>query len=62
MLIISAPELRARALDQLATALRPFAQAVAERIGRGVDDPAVRALTPLPRTAGWVFRARPGAA
>ena len=44
-LIISVPELRARALDQLATALRPFAEAIAERTGRGVNDPAVRALT-----------------
>ena len=45
MLIISVPELRARALDQLAAALRPFTEAVAERTGRSVDDPAVRALT-----------------
>jgi AcrR family transcriptional regulator len=45
MLIISVPELRARALDQLATSLEPFAQAVAERTGRPVEDPEVRALT-----------------
>jgi hypothetical protein len=44
-LIISIPELRARALDQLASTLRPFAEAIAERTGRPVDDPAVRALT-----------------
>ena len=45
MLIITVPELRARALDQLTTALRPFAEAIAERTGRGRNDPAVRALT-----------------
>ena len=45
MLIISVPELRARALDQLAAALAPFTEAVAERTGRSVDDSAVRALT-----------------
>jgi AcrR family transcriptional regulator len=45
MLIISVPELRARSLDDLATSLQPFAEAVAERTGRAVDDSAVRALT-----------------
>jgi AcrR family transcriptional regulator len=45
MLIIAVPELRARAFDQLASTLKPFAEAVAERTGRSVDDPAVRALT-----------------
>ena len=45
MLIISVPELRARALDQLAATLAPFTAAVAERTGRSVDDSAVRALT-----------------
>jgi AcrR family transcriptional regulator len=44
-LIISVPELRARALDQLANTLKPFAEAIAERTGHPVDDPAVRALT-----------------
>jgi AcrR family transcriptional regulator len=44
-LIISVPELRARALDQLASTLQPFAEAIAERTGRPVDAPAVRALT-----------------
>ena len=38
-------ELRARALDQLASTLEPFNEAVAARTGRRVDDPAVRALT-----------------
>jgi AcrR family transcriptional regulator len=45
MLIISVPELRARALDQLASSLEPFNDAVAERTGRAPDDSAVRALT-----------------
>ncbi len=45
MLIISVPELRARALDQLAGTLEPFTDAVATRTGRPVDDSAVRALT-----------------
>ena len=44
-LIISVPELRARALDQIAGTLEPFTAAVAERTGREVSDPAVRALT-----------------
>jgi AcrR family transcriptional regulator len=44
-LIISVPELRARALDQLASTLQPFTEAVAQRTGRPVHDPAVRALT-----------------
>ena len=45
MLIIAVPELRARAFAQLASTLKPFAEAVGERTGRSVDDPAVRALT-----------------
>jgi AcrR family transcriptional regulator len=45
MLIVSVPELRARALDQLAATLEPFTEAVAARTGRPVDDSAVRALT-----------------
>jgi hypothetical protein len=45
MLIVAVPELRARAIDQLASTLKPFAEAVAERTGRSADDPAVRALT-----------------
>ena len=45
MLIVSVPELRARALDDLAASMQPFAEAVAERTGRPVDDSAVRALT-----------------
>jgi AcrR family transcriptional regulator len=45
MLIVSIQELRARALDQLASTLQPFTEAVAERTGRTVEDPAVLALT-----------------
>jgi len=45
MLIVSVPELRARSLDDLATSLQPFAEAVAQRTGRAVGDSAVRALT-----------------
>ena len=45
LLIMSVPELRARTLDQLASTLQPFTEAIAERTGRPVDDPAVRALT-----------------
>ena len=45
MLIVSVPELRARALDQLAATLEPFTEAVAARTDRPVDDSAVRALT-----------------
>jgi AcrR family transcriptional regulator len=45
MLIIAVPELRARAFDQLASTLKPFAAAVGERTGRSADDPAVRAVT-----------------
>ena len=44
-LIIAVPELRARALDQLASTLEPFTAVVAERTGRTPSDPAVRALT-----------------
>ena len=44
-LIISVRQLRARALDQLASTLQPFTEAVAERTGRPVDDPAVHTLT-----------------
>jgi len=45
MLVVSVPELRARALDDLTASLQPFNEAVAERTGRAVDDSAVRALT-----------------
>jgi AcrR family transcriptional regulator len=45
MLIISVPELRARSLDQLASSLEPFADVVAARTGRPVEDSAVRAFT-----------------
>jgi AcrR family transcriptional regulator len=45
ILITSVPELRARALDQLASTLRPFTQAVAARTRRTTEDPAVTALT-----------------
>jgi len=45
MLIVSVPELRARSLDQIAATLKPFTEAIAERTGRPVDDPAIRALT-----------------
>jgi len=45
MLVVSVPELRARALDDLTASLQPFTEAVAERTGRPVDDPAVHTLT-----------------
>jgi AcrR family transcriptional regulator len=45
MLIFSVPELRARVLEQIATTMEPFTEAVAERTGRTIDDPAVLALT-----------------
>jgi len=45
LLVISVPELRARMLDQLASTLQPFTDAVATRTGRPPGDPAVRALT-----------------
>ena len=45
MLVVSVPELRARALDDLTASLQPFREAVAVRTGRPVDDSAVRALT-----------------
>jgi AcrR family transcriptional regulator len=45
ILIFTVPELRARAIDQLASTLKPFAEVVAQRTGRSADDPAVRALT-----------------
>ncbi len=44
-LIVSVPELRARALDEMAGTLAPFTEAVAERVGRRRDDPAVRTFT-----------------
>lgn len=44
-LIISVPDLRARALDQIAGTLVPFAALIAERTGRATGDAAVRALT-----------------
>ncbi|HEX8977845.1 MAG TPA: TetR family transcriptional regulator [Solirubrobacteraceae bacterium] len=43
-LIISVPELRARALDDMAATLEPFNQALAQRTGRSPNDPAVRAF------------------
>ena len=46
MLVVSVPELRARALDDLTASLQPFNEAVAERTGRPVDDSAVRAEKP----------------
>ncbi|MGA2012807.1 MAG: TetR family transcriptional regulator [Solirubrobacteraceae bacterium] len=45
MLIVSVQELRAVALDQLVGTLVPFAEAVAERTRRTVEDPAVLAFT-----------------
>ena len=44
-LIVSVPELRARVLDELAGTLEPFTEAIAERVGRQPDDPAVRTFT-----------------
>jgi len=43
-LILSVPELRAGALDGLATTVQLLAEAVAERVGRRPDELAVRAL------------------
>jgi AcrR family transcriptional regulator len=43
-LILSVPELRASALDGLATTVQLLAEAVAERVGRRPDELAVRAL------------------
>jgi hypothetical protein len=45
MLIVSVPDLRARALDQLATSIEPLAGVIAQRTGRRSDDPAVWSLT-----------------
>ncbi len=44
-LILSVPELRARALDQFAGTLLPFTEVIARRAGRRPDDPAVRTFT-----------------
>jgi AcrR family transcriptional regulator len=44
-LIISVPELRARVLDQIASTLEPFTEAIADRVGRAPDDPSVRTFT-----------------
>ena len=44
-LIASVPELRARALDNLALMLEPFTALLAERVGRSPSDPAVRTFT-----------------
>jgi AcrR family transcriptional regulator len=43
-LILAVPELRAAMLDQLASAMRLFAEALAERTGRQPNDLAVRTL------------------
>ncbi len=43
-LIVAVPELRARMLDDLATTFRGFAEALAARVGRSVDDLSVRAF------------------
>ena len=44
-LAVSVPELRAAMLDQLASAMRALAEAIAERTGRAPSDIAVRTLT-----------------
>jgi len=43
-LILAVPELRARMLDDLAKTFQGFAEALAARLGRPVDDIAVRAF------------------
>lgn len=43
-LIQTVPELRMRMLDQLMSSMQPFAEAIAERVGRPADDPAVQTL------------------
>lgn len=44
-LTFSVPELRARALDQIAGTMQVFNEAMAVRVGRSADDAAVRTLT-----------------
>jgi hypothetical protein len=43
--LFSVPELRARALDQIAGTMQVFNEALAKRIGRAPDDAAVRTMT-----------------
>jgi AcrR family transcriptional regulator len=43
-LLTAVPEVRARALDEIARAVREIAELVAERVGRRADDFAVRAF------------------
>ncbi len=43
-LILGVPELRARMLDDLATTIRGFTEALAARVGRSADDVSVRAF------------------
>jgi AcrR family transcriptional regulator len=43
-LVVTVPELRMRMLDELARTMQMFTEVVAERVGRGPDDFAVRAL------------------
>ena len=43
-LLMSVPELRRRMLDEFVSSMEPFATAIAQRIGRPADDPAVRNL------------------
>jgi hypothetical protein len=44
VMIMEVPELRAGMLDQFADAIHLITRIVAERTGRGADDPAVRTL------------------
>jgi AcrR family transcriptional regulator len=44
-LVIEVPELRMRMLDELIRTMLLFGDAIAKRVGRRPDDPAVRALT-----------------
>jgi AcrR family transcriptional regulator len=41
-LIFAVPELRRRMIDEFVTSMEPFARALADRVGREPDDPAVR--------------------
>lgn len=41
-LIFAVPELRRRMIDEFVTSMGPFARALADRVGREPDDPAVR--------------------
>ena len=43
-LILSVPDLRRAMLDGMVSSMEPFVEAVAERVGRRPDDPAVRNL------------------